>query len=186
MSHAGTVLVQPQATDVTFWRVQLGLVSSSRRLNCSKMPIAMTERQRHELDVLGYTVLENFLAGDALEHTVASLDRLRDTEARNSRGCCALDETFRGLMDNERVLELVVDAIGWNIQMRDCIFVCTEPALSPPRRDTLGFPWHFDQVGLFAGLTHDGVMPLVDLKVSWYLSDHLEEGHGCTLGALPR
>ena len=129
------------------------------------MPIAMTERQRRELDESGFTVIPHFLAGAELKQAVASLDRLRDTPACNSRGCCALDETFRGLMDKERALELVVDAIGWNIQMRDCIFVCTEPPAVPPAPDKLGFPWHFDQIGLFSGLTLDGVMPLVDLKV---------------------
>ena len=76
--------------------------------------------------------------------------------------------------------------------MRDCIFVCTEPSgaaaqatLAGPSAGgdpaKLSVPWHFDQVGLFGGLTHDGVMPTVDLKVSWYLSDHDEPGHGCTI-----
>ena len=80
--------------------------------------------------------------------------------------------------------------------MRDCIFVCTEPssgaaAQAPsgagagaggwPDTAKLAVPWHFDQVGLFGGLTHDGIMPTVDLKVSWYLSDHDEPGHGCTI-----
>ena len=145
------------------------------------MPIAMTERQRHELAVSGFTVLESFLGGDELASTVAAIDRLRDRDPRPGRGCCAVDETCRSLMDHERALELVVDAVGWNIQMRDCIFVVGEPGSPAARPDTLAVPWHFDQVGLFAGLSHDGVMPLVDLKVSWYLSDHTEEGHGCTL-----
>ena len=48
--------------------------------------------------------------GEELERTVAGVDALRDTPARNGRGCCAISETCRGLMDNERILELVVDA----------------------------------------------------------------------------
>ena len=114
-----------------------------------------------------FTVLENFLVGAELARTVAAVERLKDTPCCNSRGCCALDETFRTLLDHERVLPLVVDAIGWNIQHRDCIFVVSEPntgAAASPKpgdRTQLGFPWHFDQVGLFSGLTHDGRMPLV-------------------------
>ena len=100
------------------------------------MPIAMTERQRHELAVSGFTVLESFLGGDELASTVAAIDRLRDRDPRPGRGCCALDETCRSLMDHERALELVVDAIGWNIQMRDCIFVVAEPG-SPAARPQL-------------------------------------------------
>ena len=48
--------------------------------------------------------------GEELERTVAGVDALRDTPARNGRGCCAISETCRGLMDNDRILELVVDA----------------------------------------------------------------------------
>ena len=31
------------------------------------------------------------------------------------------------------------------------------------------------------GVTHDGVMPQFDFKISYYLSDHLEPGHASTL-----
>ena len=93
-------------------------------------------------------------------------------------------------MEHPRLLPIIVDAIGWNIQMRDCIFVVTEPQPAEPcrgpaprdrgqarERGTLAVPWHFDQLGLFSGLTVDGTMPLVDLKASWYLSDHVEAAH---------
>jgi hypothetical protein len=41
--------------------------------------------------------------------------------------------------------------------------------------------WHHDYEEEFQGATHDGVMPLFDFKVSWYLSDHTEPGHASTL-----
>ena len=31
------------------------------------------------------------------------------------------------------------------------------------------------------GVTHDGVMPQFDFKISYYLSDHIEPGHASTL-----
>ena len=151
------------------------------------MPIAMTDAQKQELELSGFTVLPNFLVGEELSRVTAEIEKLRRRQPRPGRGCCAVSETCRSLMDHERALSLVVDAVGWNIQMRDCIFVVAEPvgaeegAPEEDRSKTLAVPWHFDQVGLFAGLTADGVMPLVDIKVSWYLSDHTEPGHGCTL-----
>ena len=30
------------------------------------------------------------------------------------------------------------------------------------------------------GTTHDNVLPMLDFKVSWYLSDHTAPGHACT------
>jgi hypothetical protein len=40
--------------------------------------------------------------------------------------------------------------------------------------------WHIDQQEEFRGLTHDGRVPLMELKVSYYLSNADEEGHACT------
>ena len=129
----------------------------------------MTDLTDCSLGETQFTVIERFLAGEELARTVAAVERLKDTPCRNSRGCCARDETFRSLLDHERVLPLIVDAIGWNIQHRDCLFVVSEPdgGGSTPSlnnsggRARLGFPWHFDQIGLFSGLTHDGRIPLV-------------------------
>ena len=40
---------------------------------------------------------------------------------------------------------------------------------------------YVDQEEEFNGVTQDGMLPLVELKVSYYLSDHTEDGHACTL-----
>ena len=45
----------------------------------------------------------------------------------------------------------------------------------------LSAAWHFDQEEELTGVTQDGLLPLVDYKVSYYLSDHTEPGHACTL-----
>ena len=42
-----------------------------------------------------------------------------------------------------------------------------------------------DQQEEFRGLTTDGSVPLMELKISYYLSDARREGHACTVGPKP-
>eukprot|EP01052_Picozoa_sp_SAG31_P022204 SAG31_NODE_1755_length_7344_cov_7.207039_2_plen_102_part_00 len=42
------------------------------------------------------------------------------------------------MVDNDRVLALVVDVIGWNIQNRDSIFIHSWPQEPPKRRSGSG------------------------------------------------
>ena len=99
----------------------------------------------------------------------------------------SIPESFEGhlfmeLIDHPKILPLIVDACGWNVHMRDCIFSAAPPrGEDSPGPTALAAAWHFDQEEEYQGLTANGEMPLVDFKVSYYLSDHTRPGHSCTV-----
>ena len=102
----------------------------------------MTERMRRELDELGYTVLESFIAG-------AELQRLRSA-AQEFAAAGSRRETDGGvaeialeMMDYKPLLPYLVDAMGWNIHMRDGLETCRAPASGEPADTTkLASAWH--------------------------------------------
>eukprot|EP01052_Picozoa_sp_SAG31_P010049 SAG31_NODE_539_length_14296_cov_14.408819_10_plen_248_part_00 len=102
-------------------------------------------------------------------------------ECPGGRGAHAVSETVRSLIDNERVLALAVDNCGWNIQVREVIWSVAQPNDGGVDPGRLAAGWHHDYEEEFMGVTHDGIMPLFDFKISFYLSDHTEPGHAATL-----
>ena len=153
--------------------------------------IAITEQQKHELIDLGWTVLENVLTQDELERVSTAMDevagqlrRERGLGPNDSVGCrngLARHEVFLDLLDHPKILPLVVDAFGWNIHNRDCVFEHGMPQTEDVDPSTLKLGWHFDYQEEFSGTTVDGVMPLLDFKVGWYISDHTAPGHSTIL-----
>ncbi|MCB0184218.1 MAG: phytanoyl-CoA dioxygenase family protein, partial [Caldilineaceae bacterium] len=92
------------------------------------MSIAMSEQQRHDFDEKGYVILENFFTPDELARLLDAVDEVA-ANVRQSKGlgpgdpfairnALAHHEAFLDLIDHPRMLPLVVDAIGWNIQIR--------------------------------------------------------------------
>ena len=140
--------------------------------------LAMTEEQRGQLDRLGFVVLERFIVGEELERVLAGVGafiaRLQDESglgpeaAVGRRGCACADPTCLELMSYDRMLPYIVDAIGWNVQLRDAILSTAAP---PPDGDTaspeqagggtLSAAWHFDQEEEFEGITTDTTLPLL-------------------------
>jgi len=154
----------------------------------NKNGLGLTERHRRELNEWGFTVFESHFQGEELKELTDGADRLRKTiqasTTISSDGVAAVEEidgTCLGLIDHPRILPYVVDAMGWNIHARDCLFNFNTPKSGEKNRDRLTLPWHFDQEEELTGITQDGVLPLIELKVSLYLSDHTEDGHACTL-----
>ena len=171
------------------------------------MPILLTAAQRHELDTRGWFVVERVLQGAELERVSAAFDEVADRKRAldglddgvtvSWRNGLARHPDIMDLLDHERILSLVVDILGWNIQNRDSIFICTTNKTGPKRTasgmldetgrtgqtqdDELHLGWHFDYEEEFRGTTVDGRMPLLDLKASWFLSDHTDPGHSTTL-----
>ena len=92
------------------------------------MSIAMNAQQRADFDEQGYIVLEDFLAQEELERLLTAVDevaeRVRRVEGLGPdepfavRNALAHHDAFLDLIDHPRMLPLVVDAIGWNIQIR--------------------------------------------------------------------
>ena len=150
--------------------------------------LAMTEDQRGQLDRLGFVVLERFIVGEELERVLAGVGafiaRLQDEgglgpeAAVGRRGCACADPMCLELMAYDRMLPYIVDAIGWNVQLRDAILSTAAPpdgsgagtsghpfgdTASPEQAGggTLSAAWHFDQEEEFEGITTDTTLPLL-------------------------
>ena len=74
------------------------------------------------LPLISARVPRSFLQGAELEAVVAGMEG-----CRGGRGAYAVSETVRSLMDHPRVLPLVVDCCGWNIQVREAIWSVGQP-----------------------------------------------------------
>jgi hypothetical protein len=90
--------------------------------------IAMTERQRRDFDEKGFVVIEDFFPPDELDRLLSAIDEVA-ARVRKEKGIGPDDpfalrnalthhEAFLDLIDHPKILPLVVDAIGWNIQIR--------------------------------------------------------------------
>ena len=104
------------------------------------MAIAMTGQQKDDLERKGYFVVENLLSADETAAVSAAMDQVA-AEVRAERGLGPGDKValrngmirhpkLLDLMDHPAILELVVDAYGWNIHNRDSVTQC-----EPPRPD---------------------------------------------------
>ena len=92
------------------------------------MAIAMTGQQRRDFEEKGYVILDDFLepleVGRLLEAVDEVAARLREStglgpeEPFAVRNALAQHDAFLDLIDHPKALPLVVDAIGWNIQIR--------------------------------------------------------------------
>ena len=155
------------------------------------MTLAMTDKQRDELNDQGFTVIERVLSDPEIERLEKAMDELADQirEARglgpndsiSLRNSVAYHDAILDLLDHPEILPLIVDTIGWNIHNRDSIFVYKMPQPGDSDPNILSLGWHFDYESQFAGTTLDGRMPLLDFKVGWYVSDHTEPDHSTIL-----
>ncbi|MCB0128079.1 MAG: phytanoyl-CoA dioxygenase family protein [Caldilineaceae bacterium] len=165
------------------------------------MSIAMSEQQRHDFDEKGYVILENFFTPDELARLLDAVDEVA-ANVRQSKGlgpgdpfairnALAHHEAFLDLIDHPRMLPLVVDAIGWNIQIRT-----THLDYRPPYPEGLeagavgtgkgadhqaGYRnvlWHPDLANLFEAVSLDGRLPFMELKVFYVLSDLTKSNSG--------
>lgn len=140
--------------------------------------LELDERMRAELDEDGFTVLESFIQGAELERIRAAVLDLAQHGDGGVVSPIALE-----MMSYEPLLPYLVAVMGWNVHMRDGLMT----SIAPPQEgravdaDKLGTAWHIDQEEEFQGVTHDGTVPLMELKISYYLSDATEEGHACTM-----
>ena len=92
------------------------------------MAIAMTEAQEHEFEEQGFVILENFLTpkelvrlSNAVDVVAERIQKEKGLEAETHfqvRNALAHHDAFLDLVGHPRMLPLVVDTIGWNIQIR--------------------------------------------------------------------
>ena len=101
------------------------------------MSAGMTPAQRREFDENGFIILENFLTPEELSQLLSAVDRV-GARVRSDRGLApdsgftvqnalARDDAFLNLIDHPRMLPLVVDVMGWNIQIRVTHLNCRVP-----------------------------------------------------------
>ncbi len=165
------------------------------------MSIAMTAEQQHDFAEKGYVVLDNFLSADELRRLLDAVDEvaanvrsakgLGATEPFAIRNALAHHEAFLDLIDHPRMLPLVVDAIGWNIQIRTTHLDYRPPYPKDLQAGAVGTGkgadhqagyrnvlWHPDLANLFEAVSLDGRLPFMELKVFYVLSDLSQPNSG--------
>ena len=167
------------------------------------MSIAMNAQQRADFDEQGFIVLEDFLAQEELERLLTAVDevaeRVRRVEGLGPdepfavRNALAHHDAFLDLIDHPRMLPLVVDAIGWNIQIRTTHLDYRPPYPEGLQPGALGVAdgadqevgyrnlgWHPDLASdvLFLAPSLDGRLPFMEIKVFYVLSDLSESQSG--------
>jgi ectoine hydroxylase-related dioxygenase (phytanoyl-CoA dioxygenase family) len=165
--------------------------------------IGMTQQQRADFDERGYVLIEDFFTAAELQRLLDAIDevaeRVRAVKGLGPgdpfalRNALTHHEAFLDLIDHPRMLPLVVDAIGWNIQIRTTHLDYRPPYppdLTPGELGTgkgadhaAGYKnvvWHPDLAGpyLFEGPSLDGRLPFMEIKVGYYLSDTTQPNSG--------
>ena len=167
------------------------------------MALAMTTQQSNDFDETGFVVLEEFLNQTEVDRLLQAIDEVGD-RIRAEKGLGPDDpfavrfalshhEAFLDLIDHPRILPLVVDAIGWNIQVRT-----THLDYRPPYPEDLkariagvgkgedheagyrNVGWHPDLASddLFMAPSLDGRLPFMEIKVFYVLYDMTESNCG--------
>jgi ectoine hydroxylase-related dioxygenase (phytanoyl-CoA dioxygenase family) len=165
------------------------------------MGIAMTEQQKCDFEEKGYIILEDFFSADELAHLLAAVDevaaRVRQAKGLGPndpfaiRNALAHHAAFLDLIDHPKMLPLVVDAIGWNIQIRTTHLDYRPPYPQDLKPGAVGtgkgadhqagyrnVVWHPDLANLFEVTSLDGRLPFMELKVFYVLSDLTESNSG--------
>ena len=167
------------------------------------MSIAMTQQQEKDFDEKGYIILEDFLTQEELNRLLSAIDEVKAKVRRAEggepndpftiRNALAQHEAFLDLIDHPKMLPLVVDAIGWNIQIRTTHLDYRPPYPEDLKPGEIGvgdgddqkagynnLGWHPDLSGkeLFEGPSLDGRLPFMEIKVFYVFSDLSESNSG--------
>ena len=167
------------------------------------MALAMTPDQERDFDERGFVVLEDFLTPGELARLSAAADEVVGRIQREKglgaeshfqvRNALAHHDAFLDLVDHPRILPLVVDAIGWNIQIRTTHLDYRPPYPADLREGEVGVgkgadqeagyrnvAWHPDLASpeLFQAPSLDGRLPFMEIKVFYPLFDMTESDCG--------
>lgn len=145
-------------------------------------PVAgLTADQRFRFDCDGYFLVEDELSGDEVAELTDVIDGI-DATVRRDRGLSAgaavsvrnivcRHPAFQHLLDRARIIALVVSLLGPQIQLRGSNFD-VRPS-QPPGGQAVAdrfSSWHLDQPE-GGWPTVGGVVPFMELKVGYYLTD---------------
>jgi len=167
------------------------------------MAIAMTEEQERDFEEKGFIILENFLTpeetqrlSDAADEVVERIQKEKGLPPETQfqiRNALAKHEAFLDLIDHPRMLPLVVDAIGWNIQIRTSHLDYRPPYPEGLEAGDVGgangadakagyrnVAWHPDLSSpqIFLGPSLDGRLPFMEVKAFYTLFDMTESNCG--------
>ncbi len=163
----------------------------------------MTPEQERDFDEKGFIILEDFLQKEELGRLLSAIDEvavrvrkakgLGPKEPFSIRNALTHHDAFLDLIDHSRMLPLVVDAIGWNIQIRTTHLDYRPPYPKEMRVGEVGrgkgedhdagyknVTWHPDLSGdyLFEAPSLDGRLPFMEVKVFYVFSDLSESNSG--------
>lgn len=147
--------------------------------------LMLTAEQRCQFDEDGFLLIEDALTTAEVAALIELIDELDEryrqerkiaiNEAFQMRNIVAQHSLFRRLIDHPRLLPLVVDTIGYNIQIRTSHMDVRPPMDGVDQQTALGakdsfFPWHSDGPD-FRWPTVQGIIPYMEVKVGYYLTD---------------
>jgi hypothetical protein len=154
--------------------------------------LKITREQRRRFAEDGFFLVGNALTAAEIE-TLGGLVDTYAEQARRARGLPAdaavrvnniagRHRAFRDLLDHPAVLPLVVDVLGTRIQLRGSNLDARPPI---PHQDRAARPnpadfarhWHRDEPQ-GGWPTVDGVVPLLEVKVGYFLTDLTRPGGG--------
>lgn len=154
--------------------------------------LKLSAEQRRQFDEDGFFLVEDALTPAEVSALVDVTDELysKYRKERNLgshdpfqiRNIVAMHLLFRSMVDHPRILPLVVDLIGYNIQIRTSHMDVRPPMRSEDAQKRLGakdsfFPWHSDAPN-YGWPTVDGVIPFMEMKVGYYLTDLTQHNSG--------
>jgi ectoine hydroxylase len=161
--------------------------------------LKITSEQRRRFDEDGYFLVENALTPAEVDQLITVVDAFADA-ARRARGLpaqapvrvrniVARHRAFRDLLDHPAILPLVVDVIGTRIQLRGSNLDVRPPIPAPERAagpdpSDFAMHWHRDEPQ-DGWPTVNGVVPFLEIKVGYYLTDLTRPGSGA-LRIIPR
>lgn len=154
--------------------------------------LKITEEQRRCFDLDGFFLVDNALSAMEIEHVGALVDTYADQVRRTRRlpadapvrvnNIAARHPAFRALLDHPAILPLVVDVIGTRIQLRGSNLDARPPVpvqdrAAGPNPADFALHWHRDEPQ-GGWPTVDGVVPFLELKVGYFLTDLTRPGSG--------
>lgn len=149
----------------------------------------LSPEQRAAFDRDGFLLVRKALTAEQTERLKAAADRLyqegvqvKGLSARNHwdrRNCIVADPAFLEMLDNPRILPLVVGILGWDIHLITSHLIVRPPCPEGTDRHFKGEGWHRDGGQSSWEMTEPH--PRLFLKVAYLLSDQSEPGRGNTM-----
>lgn len=150
-----------------------------------KDKLKLTAEQERQFEEDGFFLVEDALSTQEVGELLGVIAELygRYRRERNlgphepfqMRNIVALHPVFKKVMDHPGMLPLVVDLMGFNIQLRTSHMDVRPSQPAAVAEKELGsaesfFPWHADQPDYGWPLV-DRVIPFMEMKIGYYLTD---------------